>query len=486
MLTEKVVSNRPLMDTQFFSQFRAPNEGRSDRDWLRRAKVCKDIDWSKALRRNSYNPNTLARDVLISKGLHPTERPLNQHLAQLRTIFSEVTNKSDLSTFRWDLVDPGGDAQPEVVESIEKDAPLHDQRRLGDSPPRSTDREEKHGRQFKSILSRGGGVMRGRIAQPSRGRGGLVSTHTPMRKLLAAVDASHGNQDNPTEPVEDVTMDSDMADTQDEISGLDEPAKIAPMMAASADVLEPTPNPRVSAVADLEAPSSSPRSAAGSGSSPAMRGSTPKRRGRPPGSRNKTAVDPRGSGSPSHDQPRRRGRPPGTGMRGSPSSRGRGRPPKPRPEVINRTMPSDGIGVMLAERDKSEFDAAFEEAKLEPAKKRRNWKGGNIYPDSPDSDEYVSFKCAWQGCQNKGLHNLDTLRRHVLKVHVPRARAVEATGDLLCAWARCPGDDNGDADDASGPGFAGPSILKQHIEDTHMHEIALRLGDGPDAHPSGE
>ena len=61
-----------------------------------------------ALRRDRYNAKTIARDILVACGKHPTMAPLNYHLENLRKKFRHVDNNSDLSTFRWDLVDPGG------------------------------------------------------------------------------------------------------------------------------------------------------------------------------------------------------------------------------------------------------------------------------------------------------------------------------------------------------------------------------------------
>ncbi|OBT94300.2 hypothetical protein VE01_07785 [Pseudogymnoascus verrucosus] len=70
--------------------------------------IVKSIDRSLALRRSRYDPKTIARDILISTGKHPTQRGLNAHLKQLKERFTKVDNTSDLSTFRWDIVDPGG------------------------------------------------------------------------------------------------------------------------------------------------------------------------------------------------------------------------------------------------------------------------------------------------------------------------------------------------------------------------------------------
>ncbi|PYH49536.1 putative C2H2 finger domain protein [Aspergillus saccharolyticus JOP 1030-1] len=70
-----------------------------------RADIVKPINADDAARKLFYDPKTIARDVLIASGRHPTEDPLNHHLFRLRDAFSHVDNGSDLTTFRWDLVD---------------------------------------------------------------------------------------------------------------------------------------------------------------------------------------------------------------------------------------------------------------------------------------------------------------------------------------------------------------------------------------------
>lgn len=79
--------------------------------------IVKRIDKSKVKRRVSYNPKTIARDILIATGRHPHQRPLNAHLEPLKN-FNKVDAKSDLSSFRWDIVDPGG---AEVGSANKKD-----------------------------------------------------------------------------------------------------------------------------------------------------------------------------------------------------------------------------------------------------------------------------------------------------------------------------------------------------------------------------
>lgn len=77
--------------------------------------ICKSLNPSAALKRVYYNPKSIARDIMLATGRHPSERPLNFHLMHFTQTFLGVTMRSDLETFRWNLVDPGGPSIP-VVE----------------------------------------------------------------------------------------------------------------------------------------------------------------------------------------------------------------------------------------------------------------------------------------------------------------------------------------------------------------------------------
>lgn len=72
-----------------------------------------------ALRRSEYNPKTIARDVLIATGDHPNMDPLNAHLDVLRRRFKAVDVDSDMSTFRWDLVDPEQEPDRQAGQDVE-------------------------------------------------------------------------------------------------------------------------------------------------------------------------------------------------------------------------------------------------------------------------------------------------------------------------------------------------------------------------------
>jgi hypothetical protein len=72
--------------------------------------IVKPIDRSVALRKSRYDPKTIARNILIATARHPFQRGLNAHLEQLQDRFTGIDDTADLSTFRWDIIDPGGPA----------------------------------------------------------------------------------------------------------------------------------------------------------------------------------------------------------------------------------------------------------------------------------------------------------------------------------------------------------------------------------------
>lgn len=84
---------------------------KSQQDLLHSNIIITPMDVKKALRRSTYDFDSIAKNVLIAAAKHPTEAPLNHHVDVLRNKFVYVNSRSDLSTFRWELVDPGPDEQ---------------------------------------------------------------------------------------------------------------------------------------------------------------------------------------------------------------------------------------------------------------------------------------------------------------------------------------------------------------------------------------
>lgn len=117
------LNSAPVTDDEYLdlSKFKyAP----SQRNLLRSETIIRPMNKrNDALRRDNYNAKTIARDILVASGKHLTMAPLNHHLEILKKRFHHVDNNSDLSTFRWDLVDPGG---PTNAGDLGEQAPDHD------------------------------------------------------------------------------------------------------------------------------------------------------------------------------------------------------------------------------------------------------------------------------------------------------------------------------------------------------------------------
>lgn len=82
------------------------------RDLLHSETIIQPMNKRNALRRDNYNAKTIARDILVASGKHSLMVSLNYHIDILRKKFRHVDNNSDLTTFQWNLVDPGEPAKP--------------------------------------------------------------------------------------------------------------------------------------------------------------------------------------------------------------------------------------------------------------------------------------------------------------------------------------------------------------------------------------
>ncbi|PLB44445.1 hypothetical protein P170DRAFT_468126 [Aspergillus steynii IBT 23096] len=88
-----------------------------------RGDIVKPLNPAEAAKKLTYDPSTIARDVLIAAGRHPTEKALNHHLLRLRDIFPRLDISSDLETFRWDLVDEAAERATSARDPVQTSAP---------------------------------------------------------------------------------------------------------------------------------------------------------------------------------------------------------------------------------------------------------------------------------------------------------------------------------------------------------------------------
>lgn len=347
---------------------------------LRYRALAEPLDKKKALRRNTYNPATIARDVLLACGRHPSERQLNQHLDVLKAHLPQISNESDLSTIKWDLIDPGN-PPPEYfkdsVQALIEDA--DDEDASGDEDvDRATRREPSHAESARvQALPEATNPF---IKQKRRGR--------PPRHSLPNTTSS----------------------TPDRQSGSAKMSAITPR--------SPSASVGYSAFREY-GPDGNP---------------LPKKKGRPVGWRK--------------------------AIHGSAAAQNRpvGKHAPQQPSLLRNG------------------GAATEPIRIDS-------RSPTV---TNHSSQYQSFKCKWQNCKAE-LHNLDTLKLHVYKVHKEAS-----PNTLACLWDDC-GKDIASHDLLSNltlerrvpHAFAGENAWREHIQQNHFDPLAWEQGDGPAGGLSG-
>ncbi|KAF2746499.1 hypothetical protein M011DRAFT_404281 [Sporormia fimetaria CBS 119925] len=342
---------------------------------LRTQKIVEPLEKKKALRRNTYNIKTIARDVLLACGRHPDERALNQHLEILKTSLpNAVNNDVDLSTLRWDIIDPGEPPKGyyrDLSQAVAEDA---------DDEDDSDDDAERQRRQ-----ARASGIP--------HATGGAVN---PFKRGRGRGRPRHSYPD---------------------------------------DIPTQTP-PRRSTTSNMSA--SAPRpTAAGLGYS-AFRAATE-------------------YGPDGQPLPKKKGRPVGwrKAIHGSAAA-------------LARPAPNGHTG------PRADSFAPAQPSAL------RNVRSGNEEPITIPSrsssvsrmPRYESFPCKWHNC-SADLHNLETLKKHVHKVH----RKQTLRGTLECHWGNCKRNDGSGAERPFS--FVDEAQWREHLEIRHFKPLSWELGDGP-------
>ncbi|KAF2496264.1 hypothetical protein BU16DRAFT_459943 [Lophium mytilinum] len=354
--------------------------------------IVQPINKKKALRRSAYDIKTIARDVLLATGRHPHMRALNAHLEVLKSSFAEVDNTSDLSTLRWDIIDPGeppiGYLQNSLFTQEQEDADDEDD--SDDEQSRAQARPQVAVQQMVGVG--GGGGMSSFSATPS------------FSSLMKEAPKKRGRGRPPRASYPVTSRPSGFGDSE------------------SSPRTKPPPTNR----------------AAGGTGYAALRehnedGTPVKKRGRPVGWRK--------------------------AIHGSAEAQGR--------EVTRG--PSGLRNVSTAGADSTTTKAS------------KGPKSANKMKTQPN---YQVFKCKWQLCTAE-LHNLETLRKHVEKIHGKAA----AHGGFDCLWENCGKDitfynkRTGDSEQQHQYfDFDNISKWREHLELQHFSPLAWTMGDGP---PSG-
>ncbi|KAK5060185.1 hypothetical protein LTR84_010069 [Exophiala bonariae] len=391
--------------------------------------LAKPIDRAEGLTKTYYDPKTVARDILIASGRHPTERPLNGHMAGL--LGKHIDIDSDLATFDWDAIDPGGPPMPQVAYVEFGAIPPQNK------PGQQTGREAQLGAQ--SVVRGGHG----------RGTAGHSTSSSSDKHAISAK----------TQPPNHTSVTYRTA-----------PPMIAPQHAPSSAsaMSNPLRDASVSLVKRLAALRQSQTSEPASDSQ--------KKPGHP--SRKPSASRPKSSPHISSDQPG-----PVTGVimasNDAPTvPRGRGRPPK------SATFDAPKLGTA----DAPKFSSTGKRIGRPPGAKNKTMSiramqqnarqvtSVTIPSPSPSTPHLPLFKCRWKCCRAQ-LHNASTLLQHIRKLH---GQVEDNIGEYACWWRKC------QYLKADSDGMWQPVKTFLHLEDwvehvalNHIHIIVLKQGDGP-------
>jgi hypothetical protein len=416
----------------------APSPGHQfvepDRSW-RQSKLLRNrddlvqrIEPSLALVKASYDPATIARDVLISAGKHPTEKMLNHHLEALHLNFTRIDYQVDLGTFRWDLADPrrpkdsqapvAPRAAPQPVpKSVLRPAPQDASRSNPQYAP-----QPAHLPQYPAS------------ARPFNARN--VSPYIQAQYIHA--------RDIPLDTPLSYPPPSNWIDARAPPYGLSSQGTLAlepPTYYISQRV---SPSTTLSGLPNLDL-------------TPPLKPSPPKTSPLVfvplPPSQNKQVTPTRPA--PSHTVKQKIPSPTSKiGFKGQTAKPPPAQSPQirrlPQPEVVI-TAPPD----IMPQKRKPGRPARSETKGIEVA-----------IPPCEKPVNYQTFPCQWEGCIAE-LHNLDAVRAHLVRVHVPH--------HLLCKWRGCGNTTHMAAAD-----------LFSHVTNEHISKMAWELGDGPVVPETGE
>ncbi|EYE91002.1 putative C2H2 finger domain protein [Aspergillus ruber CBS 135680] len=364
-----------------------PTRGTVLRD---RNDIIRPLNKKDAAEKMAYDPKTVARDILVASGRHPTEPALNHHLSRLRDIFNLVDNTADLATIRWDIVDtpnmqvPHMHADPEPVSKHIPPPPVPIQ-----SPAVN-------------------GWPPAQQACPASHSAALPRTPpaAPPRDQQQPITASP----RPTPPSFPPAV-SDSVPQPQQQKKQEQPQKKRKKKKKQPEPKQPQGRPQSPASVPKQSPV------------PLVQVRPPKSSPRP--QKLKAISLPRLPSSPARSnkstpsQSARRGRTPN-------------KPKQPETMVGKKSAPKVEVSIPL----------------------------------SAPPVSYPVYACEWQNCQSE-LHNLELLRHHLLKSHIPYT--------ITCSWSGC---------DCNDPMAA--AELFNHVKSNHLDPLAWKLGDGPSVPQTGE
>lgn len=486
-----------------------------ERERLRKARdVIRPMNRALALQRPSYNPRTIARDILVAAGKHPIMPPLNYHLDGLKTKFRHVEITSDLSTFNWALIDPGG--PPPIPRQSAQDSDL-----------KAHDVESQAQRQDEPVVLSASSKrpeIRVAVSNGADGKHGIAASkpaNPPKGFFAKRRSLPHSQGFMPSRPSFGVSPSQPQAPSGQRVVSQD--ASDVSMLGAGEGSLFANKRKGSGSKSAPATPHNSLQSVTVSSEGP----SGHRRRGRPPGVKNRngnfiayrprpkpvipdfTTPDPKSTpgrllapstsyskttsgrtSNPSTPDPRStpgrlqaplNSEPKHLSLNAMSAGNIRRVPTTPaRPSGLRNELtvsPAAGFAVVIPSPPKRAGQISKLESKASPQKQHRTTTSPAPIP------KRQVYKCRWQDCLAE-LHNLETLRKHVHK-HMDE---FEEDNDYECLWAGCGNSRIGATgiDERDPLHFTSAVTWERHMDGRHLDQYAWDLGDGPSPHPSGQ
>jgi hypothetical protein len=427
-----------------------------ERPW-RQGKILKNRDDlvqritpSLALEKTAYDPTTIARDVLIAAGKHPTEKKLNHHLESLRLNFTRIDNHVDLATFRWDLAD----ASP--ADMMSRDAPRNLPQSTPKPVPHTATRHIPHvvPQTIPPIVPQAASIPVPPYApQPAPQPAPLPKYIPPARPVSGQYVSPdtlqcgliHGTpRDTPPSP----RIDARATANSNSWGALPfkSPTHYSPKRGSSSLIRSGLPN-----LDPIPHPNSSPRKP------PAPPKLSPKT--------SPLVFVPSPPSHPKQPTPARIAPPPAIEQRNPKST--------PKKVLAGQTVKASKAKSLELQRLPQPLVVIPASPHKMSVKRKPGRPAGSkakavevAIPRRETPVNYQIFPCRWEGCVAE-LHNLDAVRAHLVKVHVPH--------HLLCKWKDCGNTTHMAAAD-----------MFSHVANEHISKMAWELGDGPVVPETGE
>ncbi|KAG9951997.1 hypothetical protein KCU85_g2314, partial [Aureobasidium melanogenum] len=411
---------------------------------LRNQVLVEPIRRAKVARKSRYDPRTICRDVLLATGRHPDMRPLNQHLNVMHNFLKLHSkdveqDKFDLDTIRWDIIDPG---EP-IVEPVEPAEADRESTAEAETIERAaTDADDEGGSEDEGLTSdvapaitaTNGASTSGNTPAPS------TSRHASTSQLVAVeIETKKGNQGRMRKPFPKAKPGrprKSLPVTSSEVGNGKFPAK--PAARRHTDLHQRAPS-------SIATNTSREQQTQNMSSTPIP--------DKPVGytAFRSQVIEYDENGNPI----KRKGRP--VGWRKSIHSKA----------ALAAAAGESGDGTIPKSSTAPRTSRVQAAPSYAPPKQRRNRQPKPVVQVREPEVEFNVYKCEWEDCGAE-LHNIDTLRKHVLKLHGRKT----AEGDYECAWFGCFQEDEVTA-------FDDMAQWMEHMESQHVKPISRTLGDGP-------